>query len=416
MSNSIKPKILWVSLMAPYDKVKHAGGRIENFFLKKLYYTKKFNIHLITFATTCIKDEIDLDRYGIQNSIFYYTWNGIEGKIMKAFNAYGKLNVLGKGAGLVSPYYKNKVLTEMKRLKKEGYVPEVIIFQWTEMATMMEDAQKIFPKARIVMIEEDVSFLGHGRKAIAASGIKKKFLQYKANRIKIRELELLNKADMIILNNHKDKRLIKSHIRNLDRIWVWCPYYQTMVDRPRKHHNKDILFYGALSREENWRSAVWFLENVWTYINDPEARYVMIGSNPPDVLKKYQGERVVITGFVDEIYPYFESALCLVAPLVLGAGIKIKVLEGLSSGIPVLTNDIGIEGIPAVDQRDYFHCVTAQDYIKRINDLLENRVDFELIAANSKQFMKENFNFESDVDVFADKLQDLCNAGGKKNV
>lgn len=401
------PKVLWVSLMAPYDKVKHAAGKIENYFLKQLDAKKIFDFHLISFATKNIKSEIDLDSYGINNTIFYYTWDGLSGKIMKLFNAYGKLNVWSKSAGLVSPYYKHKAISKMKKLKKEGYIPDVIIFQWTEIATMLEDAKKIFPHAKIVMIEEDVSFLGHNRKANAASGIKNRFLTYKAKKIKTRELALLNKADFIVLNNYKDKKLIENSIKRPSKIWVWCPYYQSMLNNPRKEHNKDILFYGALSREENWRSAVWFLENVWPYITDKEARYVMIGSNPPDILKKYQSDRVIITGFVDDIQPYFESALCLAAPLVLGAGVKIKVLEGLSSGIPVLTNDIGIEGIPAIDEQDYFYCVEAKDYITKINELLEDRVDFKKIEVNGKKFMRENFNFEKDVDVFAEKLMYL---------
>lgn len=403
-----KANVLWVSLMAPYDKVKHAGGKIENYFLKKLFATNRFNIHLISFATEDIKAEIDLDEYEIPNTIYYYTWQGVRGKVMKLFNAYGKLNVWSKGAGLTSPYYTSKVVSKMKQLKNEGYSPDVIIFQWTEIATMMEEAKKIFPNAKTVMIEEDVSFLGHSRKAAAAAGIRKQFLEYKANRIKSREIELLDAADMIVLNNHKDEKLILNDIRDPKKIWVWCPFYQSMLNHPRKKANKDILFYGALSRQENWKSAVWFLDNVWPHIMDPDARYVMLGSNPPDVLKKYQSDRVIITGFVDDIAPYFENSLCLAAPLVLGAGVKIKVLEGLSSGIPVLTNDIGIEGIPAVDQKDYFHCVTAQDYIQKITDLLNKKVDLKEIETNGKCFMRDNFNFEKDVSSFADKLSQLC--------
>lgn len=406
-----KPTVLWVSLMAPYDNVKHAGGKIENYFLKNLFATDKFRIELISFASKEVMKEIDLDKYGIPNKIFYYTWHGISGKLMKLFNAYGKLNVWSKGAGLVSPYFKSKAISRMKDLKKSGFSPDIVILQWTEIAVMMEDVKRVFPYAKIVMIEEDVSFLGHERKAKAASGIKQRFLENKAEKIKVRELELLNNADLIILNNHKDEKLIENDILEPQKIWVWCPYYQSMLKKSRKKSNKDILFYGALFREENWKSAVWFLNNVWPYINDPEARYIMIGSNPPDILKKYQSDRVIITGYVDDIVPYFENSLCLAAPLVLGAGVKIKILEGLSSGIPVLTNDIGIEGIPAENGRDYFYCSSAQDYITKINELLEGRIDIDKIETNSKQFMRDNFNFEKDVNVLADKLSNLSIEG-----
>ena len=409
-----KVNVLWVSLMAPYDKVKHAGGKIENYFLKHLHAEGNFNIHLITFATNEISSDIDLDQYGISNKIYYYTWNGIQGVAMKALNAYGKLNIMSKGAGLTSPYYTEMAYKEMKRLSRDGYIPEIIIFQWTEMATMLEKAKRLFPMAKVVMIEEDVSFLGHMRKAKAASGLKAFFLHAKSKRIRKREIELLNKADMIILNNHKDERLIQKDIRNSRKIWVWCPYYQSMIDKPRLKHNKNILFYGALSREENWKTVIWFLKNVWPHIHDPEAKYVIVGSNPPNILKQYENARVIITGFVDDIVPYFQSALCLAAPLVLGAGVKIKVLEGLSSGIPVLTNNIGIEGIPAKDKVEYYHCETAEDYITVINELLNENINFDSIEKSSKDFMRRTFNFENDTVIFSEKLKKLAGYSDNK--
>lgn len=70
--------------MVPYDKVKHAGCKIENYFLRKLFAIHKFNIYFITFTTEDIKDEIDLDRYYTYNTIFY-TWQEIRGKVTKLF-------------------------------------------------------------------------------------------------------------------------------------------------------------------------------------------------------------------------------------------------------------------------------------------------------------------------------------------
>ena len=402
MNTDGKKNVLWVSLMAPYDNVKHAGGKIENYFLKNLHKTGRFNIHLISFATESIRTEIDLNEYAIPNTIFYYNWTTKQ----RLVNAYGKLNIWGEGAGLTSPYYGRTAIKEMYGLKKSGYIPDIIILQWTEIATILEEAKVLFPSAKIVMIEEDVSFLGHTRKAKAAKGFKRVFLDAKAKKIKVRELELLNKADLIILNNHKDENLIQDNVRK-DKIWVWCPYYQSMLDIPRKLHNNDIIFYGALSREENWKSAVWFLEKVWPQIDDNRVRFVMIGSNPPDVLKKYESDRVIVTGFVDEIYPYFIQALCLVAPLVLGAGVKIKILEGLSSGIPVLTNNIGIEGIPAEDGKEYFHCESPDEYLKVIKMLLNEEIDFNAVEMDSKNFVKRTFNFEKDVEEFRNRLLSL---------
>lgn len=102
----------------------------------------------------------------------------------------------------------------------------------------------------------------------------------------------------------------------------------------------------------------------------------------------------MITGFVNDTLPYFESSMCLVAPLVLGAGIKVKILEAMSSGIPVLTNDIGIEGIPAENGSTYFHCNDAETYNKIIRQLYSGEIDTETVSIKSREFMKQLFDVE----------------------
>ena len=136
---------------------------------------------------------------------------------------------------------------------------------------------------------------------------------------------------------------------NEEKIQWLVPYYSNMSGCARKSNNRDILFFGAMSRPENYLSAIWFIENVMPLLNDLDVRFVIVGSKPPEELKRFKSDRIVITGFVNDTLPYFESSMCLVAPLVLGAGIKVKILEAMSSGIPVLTNDIGIEGIEIED-------------------------------------------------------------------
>ena len=104
---------------------------------------------------------------------------------------------------------------------------------------------------------------------------------------------------------------------------------------------------------------------------------------------------------------YFASALCLVAPLVLGAGIKIKILEAFSAGLPVLTNDIGIEGIPAQAGKDYVHCNTVEDYIRNIDYLLNNLDIQAQISKNAREFISQHYNLNNDLINLNNRLTDL---------
>ena len=142
-------------------------------------------------------------------------------------------------------------------------------------------------------------------------------------------------------------------------------------------------------------------------INDKDVRFIIVGSKPQKELLDLASDRIIVTGFVDSVKPYFQNALCCVAPLVMGAGVKIKVLEAMSAGVPVLTNDIGIEGIQAVDKKDYFHCEKPEQYIQAISLLINDKNVGEKMGNSSREFISKNYNYEQDSKVFVNKIKDL---------
>ena len=110
-----------------------------------------------------------------------------------------------------------------------------------------------------------------------------------------------------------------------------------------------ILFWGNMSRKENVDAVLHFTRNLLPAIRAeiPEARLVAAGANPPQSAMEATGGDVTWTGFVDTPDELFLSCGIGVAPLLSGAGVKIKVLEFLHSGIPTVATMVGAEGIPA---------------------------------------------------------------------
>lgn len=107
-------------------------------------------------------------------------------------------------------------------------------------------------------------------------------------------------------------------------------------------------------------------------------------------IKALESDKVKIIGFVESIDKIFSESMCFAAPLTLGAGIKIKVIEAMYAGIPVLTNDIGMEGIPAIAGRDYYHCSTPEDYADIIRRLCEENST----AVTGKALIEQTFSLE----------------------
>ena len=216
--------------------------------------------------------------------------------------------------------------------------------------------------------------------------------------MKEKELNLLQRSSIVVVNNDKDRRLLVDNGIEESKIYTAAAYYDDYSSVGRKHIERKVLFYGGMHREENHRAAMWFAKNVMPLLKDDGITFEVVGNHPRKEWNEVQSDKIQVEGFVEDVSPYFEHCLCMVAPLELGAGVKVKILEGLSAGIPVLTNTVGIEGIAAQDGKEYIHCNTVQDYVVAIRRLLESPEAGRQIGENARQFMKNHYNLNRTLD------------------
>lgn len=178
-------------------------------------------------------------------------------------------------------------------------------------------------------------------------------------------------CDLILPHNASNIDVLSAEGISPKKMQWLVPFFQDMTDCERTSNGRDILFFGAMGRPENYLSAIWFVEKVMPLLVDLDIRFVILENRPPEELSKYESQRVHITGFVESIVPFFEQSVCFGAPLVLGAGIKVKKFEAMSSGIPA-TNEVGIEGILAKDGQEYIHCETPEEYETAIRKIISD--------------------------------------------
>ena len=118
-------------------------------------------------------------------------------------------------------------------------------------------------------------------------------------------------------------------------------------DFPLFDSREGILFIGNYLHPPN-EDAVKFLVNeimpfVWA--NYPEVQVTLLGSNPSIEVLDLVSERVSVTGFVEDVTSYFDLAKVFISPLRYGAGMKGKIGQSMSLGLPVVTTSIGAEGL-----------------------------------------------------------------------
>lgn len=134
-----------------------------------------------------------------------------------------------------------------------------------------------------------------------------------------------------------------------------------------------LLFTGNFNYMPNCEAIKYFVSDIFPLIRErhPAASLSVVGPNPPKEIFGVAG--VHITGLVDDIAEYYRSAEIFICPLLSGAGVKNKIFEALSSGLPIVTTPLGVEGIDHIkDERHYLLATNAFEFASKVNALLSD--------------------------------------------
>jgi sugar transferase (PEP-CTERM/EpsH1 system associated) len=136
-----------------------------------------------------------------------------------------------------------------------------------------------------------------------------------------------------------------------------------------------LLFTGVMDYKPNIDAVMWFISNCWPELKEqyPEAKFIIAGMNPTPAVQKLESDsNIQVTGFVDDIMPYFQSATIFVAPFHIARGVQNKVLQAMSCEIPVVSTSKGIEGIIHSDGKDVLIADTPESYTQGCLSLLQS--------------------------------------------
>ena len=117
--------------------------------------------------------------------------------------------------------------------------------------------------------------------------------------------------------------------------------------RDRPVANKNILLLGSLNYSANIDAAYYFLRTILPEITLPDARVSVVGLDPPSSLLRVADSipRTTVIGYVESVSPFLERSRVLVVPLRYGGGTRLKILEAMAAGLPVVSTSAGCAGL-----------------------------------------------------------------------
>lgn len=330
-----KSNLLFISAHLPSMQVPQAGQKIAYQTLKR--YAERYNVYLLSFYNEVEKTYANSTELNFCTEIHLYGVTALSRVFSALTNISLPLRASVRASGKV-----RKRIAELQRTI--GF--EAVHFEFTAAACYLKE---FGPAVQKVITEHDLTYQSVERKRNQSGGLARFFYNLEYMRQKKWELESLAMVDEIIVLNDKDRQILVEDGIPPAKIRVNPPsinpiFRQVKRDNIEKH---SILFWGAMDRVENIDAVTWFIKDIFPAVLEKcrDARLYVAGANPPAGIVGKASPQVTVTGFVDDPLIYFSKCQIAVAPLRMGAGVKVKVLEYLEAGMPVIATSVGAEGI-----------------------------------------------------------------------
>jgi len=301
--------------------------------------------------------------------------------------------------------------SDNKWLEKIGKV-DIIIYD--KYYTFLDEShlRKYFPQARHIIDSVDVHWVREER------GFKynEDYQEARVSKNKQREQKAYHSATEVWVVSEPDRKAIlatgipSNKIRIVSNIHEVYTSEYTPTDRP-------ILFFlGNYNHKPNEWTAQWLASDIFPHIKEKfnDAELWIGGTNAPSAIKDLgQIDGVSVIGYIPEedLASIYEQALLVYAPLLAGAGVKGKLLEAISHMTPILTNDIGNEGLSISHEREGFIINTKEEILEITANILKEEYDLELITANAQKNILSKFSYLNAQKALGESLYpniDIC--------
>jgi len=175
------------------------------------------------------------------------------------------------------------------------------------------------------------------------------------------------------------------------------PFAINLSSYPIQNHKideKNISFFhlGSMNWQPNVEGISWFLENVWEKVSEkyPQIRLALAGKGNQALFGHKNLKNVQVFDFVENAQQFMNEHDVMIAPLFSGSGMRIKIMEGMALGKPIITTTIGAEGIEITDRENILIANTPEEMTQMIAFSTDVK-KCEEIGKNARTLVEKNY-------------------------
>lgn len=160
----------------------------------------------------------------------------------------------------------------------------------------------------------------------------------------------------------------------------------------------ELVFIGGMSWYPNREAMLFFAKHVWPLLKQkiPNIHMHVVGETPPQDIIDFSkhDDHYHVHGFVDNVKDIFNKAGIYVCPISDGGGTKLKILDALAMGKPIVAHPIACEGIDVVDGENVLFAETPEEYAHNIGRLIEDNALRDAFSRSARKLILERYSYD----------------------
>jgi GT2 family glycosyltransferase len=278
----------------------------------------------------------------------------------------------------------------------------VLAFRAPVIASRLGRFREICPAALMLFHDIDLHYLRMQREAEL---LEDPLLARQAELMMDDEFGLVRSVDCTIVPSTVERDILRDEL-NADNVVVYSYTADTVPNLRPFEERKHLVFVGGFRHRPNIDAVQWFVEEIWPRLLDDlpaDAKFYVVGADAPNELLALASERVVFTGYLNDLGPTLEQCRVFVAPLRYGAGLKGKVVTSLSYGVPCVATSIAVEGMGLENGVELLIADNVEAMVAGVRQLYADPTVWASMVTAGQSFVAREYGWEAGMRV-ADEI------------
>ena len=283
---------------------------------------------------------------------------------------------------------------------------DVIILSRAETAVKVLPICRAYaPRTPVIFDTVDLHFVRGQREAELSRDEEKRKRALEMERL---ELELSSSCDAVVVVSTEEVKILEDKLPTARIALISMIHDIQPIIKPY-HSRRDFLFVGGYEHPPNIDAMLWFCSEIMPLVIKqlPDAKLHIIGSKMPDNIRSLASDHIVTHGYVESIESFLDSCLLSIAPLRFGAGVKGKITQSMSHGLPVVSTSIGAEGMHLEHETNILVADKARDFASLIVRLHRDPELWNKLSGNGLANIERHFSVSAATRNIKKLLADL---------